>query len=58
MMLIDAERFGCEEARNALAAHPVTATVPHVWVLPELAVLEKVKSVRADFESCSVQQPG
>lgn len=55
MMLIDTERFGCKEARNVLAAHPITAAVPHVWVLSELAMPEKVKSVRADFESYSVQ---
>lgn len=43
MMLIDTERLSCEQARNGLALHPLTATVPHFWVLPELNVLGKVK---------------
>lgn len=54
-MLIDTERLSCEEARNGLALHPLTATVPHFWVLPELSVLGKVKNIRADFESYSEQ---
>jgi len=54
-MLIDTERLSCEEAGNGLALHPLTATVPHFWVLPEVNVLGKVKNVRADFESYSEQ---
>ena len=55
MMLIDTERLRCKEARNGLALHPLTATVPQFWRHPELNVLGKVKNVRGDFESYSEQ---